>query len=213
MREACEKCGLYLNCQSPHMAVNPVVEGAIVNNPILLVGEAPGPNEDRVGDQFVGRSGKLLVKGLQRAKVPLQQCVKQNAVRCYPGVQKMCARFVNACRDLLVEDIERLRPRAILLLGAPALQSVVRKAGITKHRRTRLEYTLKDGVTIPVVAAFHPAYILRNLDLEDRFMEDLQYFADILTGTVEDVVRKVLPNLYPSVEDIRAFHVAHRNNR
>jgi uracil-DNA glycosylase family 4 len=134
---------------------------------LMVVGEGPGETEDKLGRPFVGRAGELLEKmllsiGLARADVFI--C---NTVKCRPTLDTG-SRLANRvptpdemrnCRPYLDEQIAILRPRVILAVGAPAAKSFMgEKFSITKQRGQWFEGPLGT----PVIASFHPAYILRQ---------------------------------------------------
>ena len=133
---------------------------------LLVIGEGPGETEDKLGRPFVGRAGQLLDKmllaiGLERGDVFIA-----NTVKCRPtfddGVRLRNrapdpAEMAN-CRPYLDEQIDVIAPRVILCLGAPSAKSFLGpKFSITKQRGTWFEGP--NG--IPLIATFHPAYILR----------------------------------------------------
>ncbi len=133
---------------------------------LMVVGEGPGETEDKLGRPFVGRAGQLLDKmllaiGLQRDDVFICNTVKcrptfDDGVRLRnrpPDPQEMAN-----CRPYLDEQIEIIRPRVILCLGAPSAKSFLGpKFSISRQRGTWF-----DGPNgIPLIATFHPAYILR----------------------------------------------------
>jgi DNA polymerase len=133
---------------------------------LMVVGEGPGETEDKLGRPFVGRAGQLLDKmllaiGLQRDDVFI--C---NTVKCRPtfddGVRLRNRppdpQEMTNCRPYLDEQIEIIRPRVILCLGAPSAKSFLGpKFSISRQRGTWFEGP--NG--IPLIATFHPAYILR----------------------------------------------------
>ena len=127
---------------------------------LLFVGEGPGAEEDRLGEPFVGRSGKLLDQlmweelGLTRA-----ECYIANVVKCRPpGNRDPEPDEIATCRPWLERQMELIAPLVVVTLGKFATQLLLdSKEGITKLRgRT---YPWRDGVLIPTV---HPAYALRG---------------------------------------------------
>ena len=145
-----------------------------VDAPILFVGEGPGVEEDRVGRPFVGRSGQLLDKmitamGLSREKVFIGNIVKLRAaayneelgrLQDRPPTPEEAARNI----PILHKQIEIVRPKAIVTLGAPAIRYLTgEKEGIMKIRGTWREYR-----GIPVMPTYHPAFVLRAYTPENR---------------------------------------------
>jgi uracil-DNA glycosylase family 4 len=134
---------------------------------LMVVGEGPGETEDKLGRPFVGRAGELLDKMLLAIDLPREDVYICNTVKCRPTLDTG-SRLANRaptpdemrnCRHFLDQQIEIIRPRVILALGAPAAKSFMgEKFSITRQRGQ-----WHDGpLGIPVIATFHPAYILRQ---------------------------------------------------
>ena len=134
---------------------------------LMVVGEGPGETEDKLGRPFVGRAGELLDKMLLAIGLPREDVYICNTVKCRPTVD-VGHRLANRaptpdemrnCRPYLDEQIALLLPRVILALGAPAAKSFLgERFSITKQRGQWY-----DGpFGVPVIATFHPAYILRQ---------------------------------------------------
>lgn len=131
---------------------------------LMIVGEAPGPNENRLGKPFVGKSGQLLDQILQAAGFdPERDVFITNAVfRMPPGeggkaFRKPTGDEIEAYKPYLLEIIRLIDPEIILLSGNVATQSLLGKTGITKLRGN---WTHWNGRWIMPI--FHPAYLLRN---------------------------------------------------
>ncbi len=134
---------------------------------LMVVGEGPGETEDELGRPFVGRAGLLLEKMLGAIGLPRGDVFICNSVKCRPtfddGVRLRnrppAPEEMANCRPYLDDQIEIIRPRAILCLGAPAAKSFMGpKFSITKQRGQWFE----GPAGIAVIATFHPAYILRT---------------------------------------------------
>jgi DNA polymerase len=134
---------------------------------LMVVGEGPGETEDKLGRPFVGRAGELLDKMLLAIGLPRGEVYICNTVKCRPTID-VGHRLANRaptpdemrnCRPYLEEQIAIVRPRIILALGAPASKSFMgERFSITKQRGQWF-----DGPNgTPVIATFHPAYILRQ---------------------------------------------------
>lgn len=131
---------------------------------IMIVGEAPGTEEDRQGKPFVGRSGQLLDKILQSVDFdPNEDVFMTNAVfRLPPGdggkpLRKPTTSEIEFYKPYLLEIIRLIDPMIMLLTGNVATQSLLEKTGITKLRGQWFDYYGRS--TMPI---FHPAYLLRN---------------------------------------------------
>lgn len=214
---SCDACMLYANCRTPFMSFHWLAESpptSTTNRPIMIIGEAPGTREDWMGIPFVTRkdfaerniqpgAGDLLWKELKRIGIKRSDCAVQNAVRCHPEDNKMPTKAVGHCRQFLLDDIELIKPRAILLLGAKACDSVLKKKVIGKSRMQKFSYTMKDGTDIPVTCAFHPAYVLRNQNQMQRFQGDLKFFKQVLDG--KEKTSKPDALLYPTFEQLKEY--------
>lgn len=154
----CRDCELWRTCRYSHC-----LDGSGAAQPTwLFVGEAPGVEEDRRGENFVGKAGQLLRDVLGTVGIPVSRCRFTNANRCWPGQGNPTPTQgqVNACRPRLLDEISRVGPQVVVLLGNNALKSYARRAGITRARGVAWE----DGESRPVIATWHPSYVQRMLD-------------------------------------------------
>lgn len=146
----------------------------------MIVGEAPGEEEDRQGEPFVGRSGQLLdnmlrALGLSRAVVdgvadPAKQVFIANTLKCRPpGNRNPVPQELCECEPYLVRQIELVRPRIILAMGRFAVQSLLRSNEPIGKLRGRVHRF--QGV--PLIVTYHPAYLLRNLEDKAKAWDDL----------------------------------------
>ena len=145
----------------------------------MIVGEAPGEQEDLRGEPFVGAAGQLLdamlrAVGLSRADdsalKPVHQVYIANTLKCRPPRNRNPEREELArCEPFLVRQVELLRPRLILAMGRFAVQSLLR----TEEPIGRLRGRVHRYRGVPVVVTYHPAYLLRNLPDKAKAWEDL----------------------------------------
>lgn len=145
----------------------------------LVVGEAPGEQEDRQGEPFVGPAGQLLDRmlaalGLSRAadgaQPPEKSVYIANTLKCRPPHNRNPApEELTRCEPYLVRQIELIRPRLILAMGRFAVQALLRSDEPIGKLRGRVHRY--QGV--PLVVTYHPAYLLRNLPDKARAWEDL----------------------------------------
>ena len=145
----------------------------------MIVGEAPGEQEDLRGEPFVGAAGQLLdamlrAVGLTRADEPGGEPARQvyiaNTLKCRPPRNRNPEREeMQRCEPFLVRQIELLRPRLILAMGRFAVQSLLR----TEEPIGRLRGRVHRYQGVPVVVTYHPAYLLRNLPDKAKAWEDL----------------------------------------
>jgi DNA polymerase len=133
---------------------------------LMLIGEAPGPEENKRGNPFVGRSGQLLDQILEAADFdPEKDVFISNSVfRMPPGeggktFRKPTNAEIEHYQPYLMEIIRLVDPKIMLLIGNVATQSILGKTGITKLRGNWFEWEGRD-----VMPIFHPSYLLRNPD-------------------------------------------------
>ncbi|TAE58840.1 MAG: uracil-DNA glycosylase [Nostocales cyanobacterium] len=152
--EICHRCGLSEN--RTHVVVgrgNPQAK-------IMIIGEAPGQQEDETGLPFVGKSGQLLDKILASVNLNTETDVYIcNIVKCRPPENRVpTPDEMEACIPYLLEQIRLVNPKIILLTGATAVKGITgNKQGITKIRGQWMEW--EGRLCMPI---FHPSYLLRN---------------------------------------------------
>jgi DNA polymerase len=176
---ACRACGL---CESRSQTVfgtgHPHAHW-------MVVGEAPGEQEDLQGEPFVGASGQLLDRMLQALHLtraadgpepPSQRVFIANTLKCRPPRNRNpTAAELAQCEPFLVRQIELLQPRMILAMGRFAVQALLRTDEPIGKLRGRVHHY--QGV--PLVVTYHPAYLLRNLPDKARAWEDLCLAAQV----------------------------------
>ena len=140
---------------------------------LMLIGEAPGAEEDRRGEPFVGRAGKLLDAMLRAIGLYRQQVFIANILKCRPPKNRdPRPEEVEACENYLVQQINAVRPRLILALGRVAAQNLLKtETPIGKMRGKRFHY---GDPPVPVVVTYHPAYLLRSPREKRKSWQDLQ---------------------------------------
>lgn len=182
----CQACGL---CATRTQAVFGVGDRRA---DWLIVGEAPGADEDRQGEPFVGRAGKLLNPMLQAIGLKREQVYIANILKCRPpdNREPTPAEAVS-CRPFLNRQIELIRPRIILAVGRIAAQNLLdTETQIGKLRGRVHRY---GPARIPLVVTYHPAYLLRSPREKRKAWEDLRLARRALAaeppGSNEDFAR------------------------
>ena len=153
----------------------------------ILIGEAPGENEDKTGTPFVGRAGKLLNEFLEKAGIARDRDLYIiNTVKCRPPKNRVPSdEEKKLCENYLLKQIEIINPKVIIFCGATALKSFYdKKIQISKIRGDVLEIEI-DGKVRKCIPIFHPSYLLRYHSLEEgspRFymLEDLKKIKNLL---------------------------------
>lgn len=133
--------------------------------PLMLIGEAPGADEDARGQPFVGVSGRLLDKLLERAEVPGDRLYFCNTVKCRPpGNREPTPEELRACRPHLVDQVHQVAPKRIVTLGRVATMAVTATRGPMGALLARDDLSCFWAPEIPVIPVYHPSYLLRRLN-------------------------------------------------
>lgn len=144
---------------------------------LFLIGEAPGREEDAAGRPFVGSAGKIIERLLGDAGISREETFVTNVVKCRPPKNRAPkADEVAACRPYLEAQVDAVRPKVLVTLGATGLRSLF-GAGeeLAAARRKALQYQ-----GIPVIGTYHPAAVLYNRKLEKELRADLRKVARLL---------------------------------
>jgi uracil-DNA glycosylase family 4 len=169
---ACTACALHRERR------NTVAGEGVIDALVMVIGEGPGAEEDRIGRPFVGRAGNYLDRWLAAIDLDRRSnCFIGNIVKCRPpGNRDPLPEESAACLPFLKRQIRILEPKTILTLGRIATQILCgRSEGIGKLRGQELDY-----LGIPVVATYHPSAVLRNTDLRAAVWEDLKRLRGLL---------------------------------
>jgi DNA polymerase len=147
---------------------------------LLVIGEAPGADEDRQGEPFVGRAGQLLDAMLAAIGLARKEVYIANILKCRPpGNRDPQASEVERCTPYLERQIELIRPRAVLAVGRIAAQHLLQSdQPIGRLRGKVLDFGT--GST-PVVATYHPAYLLRSPLAKAKAWQDLCLVRRLIT--------------------------------
>lgn len=138
---------------------------------VMFIGEGPGEVEDNSGRPFVGAAGRLLTKMIEKgAELKRRDVYIANIVKCRPpGNRIPTEEEAKACRGYLDEQIAHIKPRLLVALGATALKYLLgREVKITRERGMIFVYN-----TIPLLATYHPSYLLRNPESKKESYQDM----------------------------------------
>lgn len=165
---ACTKCELHKG------RIQTVFGVGNVRAEWLIIGEAPGAEEDKQGEPFVGRAGKLLNSMLRAIGLQREQVFIANILKCRPpGNRDPQPGEVACCEAYLKQQIAMIKPKIILAVGRIAAQNLLKTDTPIGQMRGRLyEYP---GSSIPVVVTYHPAYLLRSPREKRKSWQDLQH--------------------------------------
>ena len=167
--QQCRGCPLYANATQAVFGEGPL------KAEVVLVGETPGDQEDLAGAPFVGPAGKLLDRALDEAGIDRSTAYVTNAVKHFKWRARGTRRIhdkpswseVTACRPWLESELALVKPRALVLMGATAAQSLLGKSfRVTQERGKPLDSELAEIV----VATIHPSAVLRAEDREEMFV-------------------------------------------
>ena len=142
---------------------------------LIFIGEAPGADEDRVGEPFVGRAGQLLDKILDAAGFTRRDVYITNIVKCRPpGNRDPKPDEVISCNEYLLRQISAIEPKIICALGRFAAQTLLKKYdGIGKLRGRWFDW---NGMKL--ICTYHPSACLRNEDLKRPVWNDIKMLRD-----------------------------------
>jgi DNA polymerase len=139
--------------------------------PLMFVGEAPGADEDAQGEPFVGAAGQLLTRIIKTMGLSRETVYIANILKCRPdtpgqlsGNRKPTSDEMLTCLPYLAAQIDLIRPRVIVALGATAIEGLLGKGEGIGRLRGKFQ-TFRD---IPLMPTFHPAYLLRNQALNEK---------------------------------------------
>lgn len=172
MAALCERASQCVKC--PHLVSsrkNVVFGVGDIRAPLMFVGEAPGADEDQQGEPFVGAAGQLLTKIIQTMGFSRQTVYIANILKCRPdtpgqrsGNRKPTGDEMKTCLPYLLAQIEIIKPKVLVALGATALEGLLGKTGSVNKARGKFQ-NFRD---IPLMPTFHPAYLLRNQAMSEK---------------------------------------------
>ena len=187
LREAAGGCR---GCHLWRPATQTVFGEGLKRSRVMFVGEQPGDREDRAGRPFVGPAGQELDRGLEAAGIPRDEAYVTNVVKHFKfeergnrRIHQTPKRFeIEACKPWLDEELQTVKPEALVFLGATAAKALLGSSfRVTQHRGELLDFELA-----PIVAAtIHPSAILRQRDDESRQAERAAFAEDLRTVAAE----------------------------
>lgn len=168
--KTCQLCDLALGRTNAVPGEGPCPTG------IMLVGEAPGAEEDITGRPFVGRAGRLLDECLLLAGIKRSEVFITSVVKCRPPKNRKPVRIeMETCHPYLQSQIDLIRPRVIGLMGNVAAGALLNVQGVTSLRGRIFQGRF--------LITFHPAAVLRNKNLQGDFVSDLKKIKEMDRAT------------------------------
>ena len=171
--ENCIQCDL-------HSTRNKTVagDGSSITD-IMIIGEAPGKDEDEHGKPFIGRAGKLLDSFLKSIKLNRESVFITNTIKCRPPENRDPMKDeIDACALFLDKQIEAIKPKVLILLGKIAANRFLGEDKPMVELRQKKFFIEK--LNIPIIVFYHPAYILRSPLKKSEVWEDMKYLNNIL---------------------------------
>jgi uracil-DNA glycosylase len=156
-------------CKLSRSRINAVPGEGQLSSKIILIGEAPGKNEDEQGKPFVGAAGRVLNQALEKADIKRDEVFITNVVKCRPPGNRVPENDERSiCSQYLYREISLIAPKIICILGSTAYSSILGGKSITKNRGKMVERNgLKYFLTI------HPAAAIYNKELRSVLNNDL----------------------------------------
>ena len=175
--QICKKCALSSS------RTNTVFGTGDNNAEIMIIGEAPGKDEDLKGEPFVGRAGKLLNEFLDSINLYRDNIFITNTVKCRPPENRNPeTQEISACAHYLDMQIKIINPKVIILLGKIAANRMLNEDKPITDLRGK-KFFLQNH-SMPVIVFYHPAYILRSPLQKCQVWQDLKFLKEILSSYV-----------------------------
>jgi len=182
LKELHEHYAIHNRCKLKKIATQPVYESHIPSSGIVFIGEAPGKNEDKTGEPFVGKAGKILDKLLKTISLTRKEVYVTNVVKYRPPQNREPNDQEKAdCRVWFNAELLYIKPKVLVPMGKHALERFVPDGRISASHGQAFEHT--SG--IPVFAMYHPAVALYNPDLEKTLLEDFKRLEKFLKGNIK----------------------------
>ena len=169
LRDAVSKCRA---CPLHQTRTNTVFGVGDQHADLMIVGEAPGANEDRQGEPFVGRAGQLLNQMLRAIGLERETVFIGNILKCRPpGNRDPQPEEVATCTPFLTTQIEYLQPKVIMAVGRIAAHFLLKTdQSLSRLRGTQHVYGERET---PLIVTYHPAYLLRTPEMKAKAYQDL----------------------------------------
>ncbi len=165
----------FKGCELYKSSTNMVFSDGNPKSEIMLIGEAPGHDEDIQGKPFVGRSGKLLDKMLEAIELNREKVYIANIVPWRPpSNRRPTDEEIKICLPFIKKHIELIKPKVLMLLGSTATFALLKNTeGITKIRGKWVDLNF-NSISVPTLPTFHPAFLLRQPTQKKHVWEDLK---------------------------------------
>ena len=166
---------LIKNCELKKNATNLVFSDGNINSKIMIIGEGPGANEDLEGKPFVGRAGKLLDKMLSAIKLDRTKVYISNVVNYRPPSNRKPTDIeIERYLPYLINHIEIINPKILLLLGSTALNALIGNEVVISKARGKWIQKEVGTIKLWIIASFHPAFLMRQPEQKKLAWIDLK---------------------------------------
>ena len=173
--EGCKKCSLH------ESRTNIVFGDGDSKADIMIIGEAPGQEEDKIGQPFIGRAGKLLNSFLSSINLDRDSVFITNTVKCRPPDNRNPENIeIQSCSNFLDRQIDVIKPKVLVLLGKIAANRMLDLDKPISELRLKKFYIGK--YNMPLIVFYHPAYILRSPSQKLKVWDDLKFLKSIISA-------------------------------
>lgn len=171
LNELYDKIHNCLECQLGNTRTSFVYGNGNPNADILIIGEAPGKDEDIQGKPFVGRAGQLLTKILEAINLTREEVYIANIIKCRPPENRRpLPEEIDKCEPYLKKQIELIKPAFILALGLTAADTLLKQ----KNKMSEIRGNIVEYYGTKMIVTYHPAALLRNSNLKKFTWEDIK---------------------------------------
>lgn len=148
----------------------------------MIIGEAPGQEEDRQGEPFIGRAGQLLNNMLRAVELSREQVYIANVIKCHPpGDRNPHMDEISQCFGYLQRQIALVKPKLILVVGRVAAHALLKVNGPLGSLRGQVH----QFADVPLVVTYHPAYLLRKPSEKAKSWQDLRLARRVAAGQTQ----------------------------
>ena len=163
------------NCNLKNNSNNLILGDGNINSPIMIIGEAPGENEDRLGQSFQGDVGALLKKMFLAIDIEIEKIYLSYSVNFRPPEdRKPTSQEVKRYSVFLKEHISIINPKILILMGSTAMEAVTGLSSKISSERGEWKEIILNNKTIPLIITFNPSYLIRFPENKKYSWEDLK---------------------------------------
>jgi DNA polymerase len=169
----CKKCNLNIT------RINPVFGEGKLNAKIMLIGEAPGRNEDSLGKPFVGRAGKILDEVLGYIGLNRNNIYICNIIKCRPPKNRIPSKIeIKMCSPYIDKQIEYINPKVIAPMGRIAISYFFKKYELTFDKINEIHGKIYSVNNLKIIPIYHPAAVIYNNKLKKVLFMDFEIIID-----------------------------------